>query len=89
MLTPQEQEFFSQLVYIHNDIDLRIDKMYLFKNRLDEVVKILDYKNLLELCQCAKTNLTNELRDMIIEAMNTNKILSFKVQFLFANLKLS
>ena len=63
--------------------------MYLFKNRLYEVAKILDYKNLSELCQCAKTNLTNELRDMIIEAMTTNETVFFKVQFLFANLKLS
>jgi hypothetical protein len=56
--------------------------MYLFKNRLDEeVAKILDYKNLSELCQYAKTNLTNELRDIFIEAMNTNKILFFKYNF--------
>ena len=78
MLTPQEQEFFSQLVYNHSGIALGPEKTYLFENRLGEVAKIVGCPNLAELCRRAKTNLTPDLRDMIVEAMTTNETLFFR-----------
>jgi len=89
MLTPQEQEFFSQLIYTHSGIALGPDKTYLFENRLGEVAKILGLKSLAELHQRAKTNLTNDLRDMIVEAMTTNETLFFRDKSPFEAMRLT
>ena len=88
MLTTQEQEFFSQLVYNHSGIALGPEKTYLFENRLSEVAKIVGCPNLAELCKRARANLTTELRDLIVEAMTTNETLFFRDTSPFEALKL-
>lgn len=78
MLTPQDQDFFSQLVYNHSGISLGPEKTYLFENRLGELAKIIGCKDIAELLRLAKTNLTADLRDKIVEAMTTNETLFFR-----------
>ena len=77
-MNSQEQEFFSQLVYTYSGIALGPDKTYLFENRLSEVAKAIGCPSLSDLYRRAKFNMTNDLRDRIIEAMTTNETLFFR-----------
>ncbi len=78
MMNSQEQEFFSQLVYTYSGIALGADKTYLFENRLSEVAKAIGCPSLSDLYRRAKFNMTNDLRDRIVEAMTTNETLFFR-----------
>jgi len=77
-MNSQEQEFFSQLVYTYSGIALGPDKTYLFENRLSEVAKAIGCPTLSDLYRRAKFNMTNDLRDRIVEAMTTNETLFFR-----------
>lgn len=78
MMNSQEQEFFSQLVYTYSGIALGADKTYLFENRLSEVAKATGCPTLSDLYRRAKFNMSNDLRDRIVEAMTTNETLFFR-----------
>jgi chemotaxis protein methyltransferase CheR len=78
MMTAEEQNFFSQLVYSNSGIALGQDKTYLFENRLSEVAKAVGCPTLSDLYRRAKFNMSNDLLDRIVDAMTTNETLFFR-----------
>ncbi|OAQ21297.1 CheR family methyltransferase [Thermosulfurimonas dismutans] len=87
MMKPEIFNFFTLLVEKASGISLKSGKEYLLQSRLDELAKALGYKNHEELYQVAKTKLTRQLLDQIIDALTTNETYFFRDQHPFEALR--
>ena len=79
-------DFFSNLALTHIGIAIGKDKAYLMQSRLNELSKSLGI-DIEELYRNAKTRLTNELLNQIIDALTINETYFFRDKAQFEALK--
>ncbi len=80
-------EFFASLVERSSGISIATGKEYLLESRLDELAKSLGYKDHEQLYQVARTRLTRQLLDQIVDALTTNETYFFRDQHPFETLR--
>ncbi len=86
-MKPEIFNFFTVLVEKASGISIKSGKEYLLQSRLDELARSLGYKNHEELYQIAKTRLTRQLLEQIVDAMTTNETYFFRDQHPFEALR--
>ncbi len=86
-MKPEIFNFFTLLVEKASGISLKSGKEYLLQSRLDELAKSLGYRNHEELYEVAKSKLTRQLLDQIVDAMTTNETYFFRDQHPFEALR--
>jgi len=87
MIRNEIVNFFSNLALRHIGIVIGKEKAYLIESRLDELSKSLGLNNIEELYKKAKSNLTNELLNKLIDALTTNETYFFRDKIQFEALK--
>ncbi|HFC98315.1 MAG TPA: protein-glutamate O-methyltransferase CheR [Thermosulfurimonas dismutans] len=80
-------EFFASLVERSSGISIATGKEYLLESRLDELAKSLGYRDHEQLYQVARTRLTRQLLDQIVDALTTNETYFFRDQHPFEALR--
>ncbi|MGQ9812709.1 MAG: CheR family methyltransferase [Dissulfurimicrobium sp.] len=87
MITPEQFRFFADIVKSASGISLTTGKEYLIESRLNELSKILNLRDLDDLYQKAKLQMTPQLKNQIVEAMTTNETYFFRDQHPFDALR--
>lgn len=85
-MKPEIFDFFSNFALTHIGIAIEKDKAYLIQSRLNELSKSLGI-DIEELYHNAKTRLTNELLDKLIDALTTNETYFFRDKIQYEVLK--
>jgi len=86
MIRSEIVAFFSNFALKHIGIAIGKEKAYLIESRLDELSKSMGL-NIEELYKQAKSNLTNELLNRLIDALTTNETYFFRDKIQFEALK--
>jgi chemotaxis protein methyltransferase CheR len=87
MITQEQFKYFALLVKRESGISLADGKEYLVESRLNELAKILGLRDINDLYNSCKNNLTSKLKDQIVDAMTTNETYFFRDQHPFDCLK--
>ncbi|QJA05511.1 protein-glutamate O-methyltransferase CheR [Thermosulfurimonas marina] len=86
-MRPEIFDFFTLLVEKVSGISLKTGKEYLVENRLNELARSLGYRDHEELYQVARSKLTRQLLEQIVDALTTNETYFFRDQHPFESLR--
>jgi len=87
MITQEQFRYFAQLVKKESGISLADGKEYLVESRLNELSKVVGLKDINELYNFCKNNLSLKMKEQIIDAMTTNETYFFRDQHPFESLR--
>ncbi|MBX6423591.1 protein-glutamate O-methyltransferase CheR [Thermosulfurimonas sp. F29] len=86
-MKPEIFNFFTMLVERASGISIKSGKEYLLQSRLDELARTLGYRDHEKLYEVARTKLTRQLLDQIVDALTTNETYFFRDQHPFETLR--